>query len=262
NNASRSPPMKIIIEKSSQSSTAINKSTLNSNTKLLTQTYFQSSDKTTSSTTTSKIPVKLKSISFDEHHRSSTISSTSSVSSRNKSVLEHLVFVFPDNVKRMLAGGNRNLTVRNDEGRPPLEPIDLGEPPSIEEIKSWADSFEKLMQSQGGRHHFREFLRSEYSEENMLFWLSCEELKTEQNPEIIEEKARLIYEDYISILSPKEVSLDSRVREVINKNMVDPTPHTFEEAQVQIFTLMHRDSYPRFINSQTYKRLLRGDTKV
>ena len=58
-----------------------------------------------------------------------------------------------------------------------------------------------------GRKVFREFLRSEYSEENMLFWLACEELKQEQNPEGVEEKARLIYEDYISILSPKEVSM-------------------------------------------------------
>lgn len=41
----------------------------------------------------------------------------------------------------------------------------------------------------------------------MLFWLACEELKQEQNPEGVEEKARLIYEDYISILSPKEVSM-------------------------------------------------------
>lgn len=53
-----------------------------------------------------------------------------------------------------------------------------------------------------------------------------------------------------------QVSLDSRVREVINRNMVDPTPHTFDEAQLQIYTLMHRDSYPRFLNSQIYKRLL------
>lgn len=57
----------------------------------------------------------------------------------------------------------------------------------------------------GGRRYFRDFLRSEYSEENFLFWMSCEALKNEQNPDIIEEKARLIYEDYISILSPKEV---------------------------------------------------------
>ena len=58
-----------------------------------------------------------------------------------------------------------------------------------------------------GRKVFREFLRSEYSEENMLFWLACEELKQEQSSEGVEEKARLIYEDYISILSPKEVTI-------------------------------------------------------
>ena len=93
--------------------------------------------------------------------------------------------------------------------------------------------------------------------------MACEELKTEQqNPEIVEEKARLIYEDYISILSPKEVSLDSRVREVINRNMVDPSPYTFDEAQLQIYTLMHRDSYPRFLNSPIYKKLCAGDTKL
>lgn len=37
--------------------------------------------------------------------------------------------------------------------------------------------------------------------------------------------------------------------------MVDPTPHTFDEAQLQIYTLMHRDSYPRFVNSTYYKKL-------
>ena len=56
-----------------------------------------------------------------------------------------------------------------------------------------------------GRRYFRDFLRSEYSEENFLFWMSCESLKNEKTPEMIEEKARSIYEDYISILSPKEV---------------------------------------------------------
>jgi regulator of G-protein signaling len=56
-----------------------------------------------------------------------------------------------------------------------------------------------------GRKVFRDFLRCEYSEENILFWLACEELKKEANPDVVEEKARFIYEDYISILSPKEV---------------------------------------------------------
>lgn len=40
----------------------------------------------------------------------------------------------------------------------------------------------------------------------MLFWMACEELKQEANGSIVEEKARTIYDDYISILSPKEVA--------------------------------------------------------
>lgn len=128
---------------------------------------------------------------------------------------------------------------------------------NLDEVRSWGSSFDKLMRNASGRKLFREFLRSEYSEENIAFWLACEQLKRENNPEKIEEKARLIYEDYISILSPKEVSLDSRVREIVNRNMVEPTPHTFDEAQLQIYTLMHRDSYPRFVNSDIYRRVAR-----
>ncbi|XP_077496753.1 uncharacterized protein LOC144107558 isoform X2 [Amblyomma americanum] len=147
-----------------------------------------------------------------------------------------------DNNQRLTAGDS----IFNGDGEPP---------PTLEEIRTWGDSFEKLMKCSAGRKVFRDFLKCEYSEENILFWLACEDLKQESNPELIEEKARAIYEDYISILSPKEVSLDSRVREIINRNMVEPTPHTFDEAQLQIYTLMHRDSYPRFVNSPLYRKL-------
>ncbi|XP_029562002.1 regulator of G-protein signaling 20 isoform X1 [Salmo trutta] len=129
-------------------------------------------------------------------------------------------------------------------------------PPTLEEVRSWAQSFDRLMSCAAGRVAFRLFLCTEFSEENMLFWLACEEFTKETNKTSIEEKARVIYEDYISILSPKEVSLDSRVREVINKNMLEPSSQTFVDAQVQIYTLMQRDSYPRYMNSPAYKNLL------
>lgn len=80
--------------------------------------------------------------------------------------------------------------------------------PPLDEIRMWGKNFDKLMKSPAGRTLFRDFLRCEYSEENILFWLACEELKKETNPEAIEEKARFIYEDYISILSPKEVYIN------------------------------------------------------
>ncbi|XP_039757428.1 regulator of G-protein signaling rgs-2 [Pararge aegeria] len=159
------------------------------------------------------------------------------------------------------------LAARGAEAGPGKKPRDAGPhepllldgdaPPSLEEVRGWGQSFERLMRSAAGRKVFRDFLRGEYSEENIMFWLACEELKRESDPDAVEEKARFIYEDYISILSPKEVSLDSRVRESVNRNMVEPTPHTFDEAQLQIYTLMHRDSYPRFVNSPLYKTLAR-----
>ncbi|XP_061879730.1 regulator of G-protein signaling 20 isoform X2 [Entelurus aequoreus] len=128
--------------------------------------------------------------------------------------------------------------------------------PTLEEVHSWAQSFDKLMCCPAGRNAFRQFLRTEFSEENMLFWLACQEFGKESNKSAIEEKARVIYEDYISILSPKEVSLDSRVRESINRSIQEPTSHTFDDAQLQIYTLMQRDSYPRYMNSAAYKNLI------
>ncbi|XP_069462814.1 regulator of G-protein signaling 17 isoform X3 [Ambystoma mexicanum] len=160
------------------------------------------------------------------------------------------------------------LTVRNEDrrdhaGRPlhttkmeSVQVIEECQNPTTEEILSWSQNFDKLMKTAAGRNLFREFLRTEYSEENLLFWLACEDLKNEQNKKVVEEKAMIIYEDYISILSPKEVSLDSRVREAINRNLLDPNPHMYEDAQLQIYTLMHRDSFPRFLNSQIYKSLV------
>nr|XP_046220131.1 regulator of G-protein signaling 20-like isoform X2 [Oncorhynchus gorbuscha] len=146
-----------------------------------------------------------------------------------------------------------------------LETISNCEPstkPTLEEISVWSQSFDKLMKNPAGRNVFREFLRTEYSEENMLFWLACEDLKQEMNKNTVEEKARMIYEDYISVLSPKEVSLDSRVREVINRKIQEPTPYTFEDAQLQIYTLMHRDSYPRFLNSSLYRSLVHPGSRT
>lgn len=52
------------------------------------------------------------------------------------------------------------------------------------------------------------------------------------------------------------MSLDSRVREGINLSLTEPSNVMYEEAQLQIYTLMHRDSYPRFLNSSVYRDLL------
>ncbi|TKR93821.1 hypothetical protein L596_008203 [Steinernema carpocapsae] len=153
--------------------------------------------------------------------------------------------------------GPGGLTVHNGDRINSSQQLDyLDDRTTYEEVSAWSMNFDRLMKNKSGQKYFAEFLKSEYSDENILFWQACEELKRERNAEKIEEKARIIYEDFISILSPKEVSLDSRVREIINNNMVHPSAHTFDEAQNQIYTLMQRDSYPRFVASSLYKKIV------
>uniref|UniRef100_UPI00358E078F regulator of G-protein signaling 20-like n=1 Tax=Myxine glutinosa TaxID=7769 RepID=UPI00358E078F len=106
---------------------------------------------------------------------------------------------------------------------------------SKEEIQTWGKSFESLLETPHGLQHFHEFLRSQFSDENLLFWEACEELKAEQDQEAIARKAKTIYDDYVSVFSPREIFLD---------------------AQQQIYTLMRRDCFPRFITSNFYKELL------
>lgn len=54
----------------------------------------------------------------------------------------------------------------------------------------------------------------------MLFWLACEDLKQEINKGTVEEKVRAIYEDYVSILSPKEVGESVGGTELLWKSCV------------------------------------------
>ena len=64
-----------------------------------------------------------------------------------------------------------------------------------------------------------------------------------------------LYHNVLELCVVVKVSIDSRIREIINRNMVNPDTKTFEEAQNQIYQLMKRDSYHRFINSPFFKSL-------
>lgn len=128
--------------------------------------------------------------------------------------------------------------------------------PTIEEAKKWPTSFETVLKHKFGLQLFQDFLRSQYGEENLSFWLAVEDYK-KSDESTQAEKARLIYEDYVSTLSPTEISLDAKVRAEIDKSMSNPDKDTFKCAQDHIFTLMYHDCFPRFIKSKHYKQLLK-----
>ncbi len=51
---------------------------------------------------------------------------------------------------------------------------------------------------------YRAFLLREFSNENLEFWLACEEYKNSK-PQKMAAKAQKIYNDFVAVQAPKEV---------------------------------------------------------
>ncbi|XP_023787354.1 regulator of G-protein signaling 5-like [Cyanistes caeruleus] len=111
--------------------------------------------------------------------------------------------------------------------------------------------------SADGLASFRSFLRSEFSEENAEFWVACEDYKKTKSPVKLAEKAKKIYEEFIQTEAPKEVNIDHFTKAMTMKNLVEPSPTSFDMAQKRIFALMEKDSLPRFVRSEFYHELIK-----
>jgi len=66
----------------------------------------------------------------------------------------------------------------------------------------------------------------------------------------------VIFKIYIDPSALDEISLEGRVKSSLRKKKLNPTRDIFEEAQTKIYSLMHRDSFPRFLISKDYKDAL------
>uniref|UniRef100_H3AC10 RGS domain-containing protein n=1 Tax=Latimeria chalumnae TaxID=7897 RepID=H3AC10_LATCH len=80
------------------------------------------------------------------------------------------------------------------------------ESPLLDEAQK-LESLENLLTHKYGLLAFRAFLCMEFSEENVDFWVACEDFKKTQGQSKLTLKAKKIYEEYIAIKAPKEVGL-------------------------------------------------------
>ncbi|XP_064210642.1 regulator of G-protein signaling 3-like isoform X5 [Anguilla rostrata] len=128
--------------------------------------------------------------------------------------------------------------------------------PSPEEALKWGESLDKLLVHKYGLAAFRAFLRTEFSEENLEFWLACEDFKKIKSQSKMASKAKKIFSEYIAIQSCKEVNLDSHTREHTKDSLQNVTRSCFDLAQRRIYGLMEKDSYPRFLRSELYMDLV------
>ncbi|XP_077063280.1 regulator of G-protein signaling 18 isoform X2 [Siphateles boraxobius] len=119
----------------------------------------------------------------------------------------------------------------------------------------WSDSFEELLSHSDGVEVFTRFLRTEFSEENIEFWLACEDFKTTESATKLQTKAKQIHAIFIDKEAPKEINIDHSTKAAIEKNILKPTRSCFNVAQDKIYSLMKRDCYPRFLTSDIYLTL-------
>ncbi|XP_037642161.1 regulator of G-protein signaling 13-like [Sebastes umbrosus] len=126
----------------------------------------------------------------------------------------------------------------------------------FEEMSEWSHSLERLLSSKYGIQVFQAFLKSEFSDENIEFWLVCETYKKMKCSIMIFSKAKKIFKRHIQAKAPREINIDHKTRELIRRNMKRPTTVCFSDAQRIVYGLMERDSYPRFLKSDIYQALL------
>ncbi|KAM4541390.1 regulator of G-protein signaling 6-like isoform 2-T2 [Fundulus diaphanus] len=127
--------------------------------------------------------------------------------------------------------------------------------PSQQRVKKWSYSLEEALKDPVGRDQFLRFLESEFSSENLRFWLAVQDLKRRPLQEV-STRAQEIWQEFLAEGAPSSINLDSHSYERTSQNLKDPGRYSFEDAQEHIFKLMKSDSYARFLRSNIYQDLL------
>ncbi|XP_058840663.1 regulator of G-protein signaling loco-like, partial [Topomyia yanbarensis] len=128
-------------------------------------------------------------------------------------------------------------------------------------VASWGTSFEKLLEDAAGLHTFSEFLKKEFSAENIYFWTACERYRQLADREERAKEAQAIFAKHLESGCSEPVNVDSIARNIAQENLPQAEQTLFAAAQKQIFNLMKFDSYQRFIKSDMYKTCQDSETK-
>ncbi|XP_038640250.1 regulator of G-protein signaling 6 isoform X2 [Scyliorhinus canicula] len=127
-------------------------------------------------------------------------------------------------------------------------------------VKRWGFSFDEVLKDPAGREQFLKFLESEFSSENLRFWLAAEDLKKRPLLEV-PDKVQETWQEFLAPGAPSAINLDSHSYEITSQNVKDPGRYIFEDAQEHIYKLMKSDSYARFLRSNAYQELLQAKKK-
>uniref|UniRef100_A0A673CLT2 Regulator of G protein signaling 6 n=1 Tax=Sphaeramia orbicularis TaxID=375764 RepID=A0A673CLT2_9TELE len=144
---------------------------------------------------------------------------------------------------------------------PSLWDLEASKEPSQQRVKKWGFSLEEALKDPAGQDLFLKFLESEFSSENLRFWLSVQDLKRMPQQDVAQ-RAQDIWTEFLAEGAPSSINLDSHSYERTSQNLKDPGRYSYEDAQDHIYKLMKSDSYTRFLRSNVYQDLLMARKKV
>jgi len=134
-------------------------------------------------------------------------------------------------------------------------------------VAAWQRGLDTLLSDPYGLAKFTEFLKKEFSHENIYFWCACERYRLlEEGAERLS-AARGILERHLEAGAAEPVNVDWTVRADSGRKLTaataecPPPPDLFLAAQRQIYNLMKFDSYPRFLKSAVYADCLKQEMR-
>uniref|UniRef100_A0A674GM46 Regulator of G protein signaling 7 n=1 Tax=Taeniopygia guttata TaxID=59729 RepID=A0A674GM46_TAEGU len=148
-----------------------------------------------------------------------------------------------------------------DRHRLKMSKVAESKEPGQQRVKRWGFGMDEALKDPVGREQFLKFLESEFSSENLRFWLAVEDLKKRPIREV-PARVQEIWQEFLAPGAPSAINLDSKSYDKTTQNVKEPGRYTFEDAQEHIYKLMKSDSYPRFIRSSAYQELLQAKKKV
>uniref|UniRef100_A0A7N9ANU9 Regulator of G protein signaling 11 n=1 Tax=Mastacembelus armatus TaxID=205130 RepID=A0A7N9ANU9_9TELE len=122
-------------------------------------------------------------------------------------------------------------------------------------VERWSFSFMELLSDVMGRREFMSYLEKEFSAENLCFWEACEDIRHGETSKLTE-KVEEVYKNFLTPGATRWVNIDSKTMAKTLEAIKHPHHFVMDDAQMHIYFLMKKDSYPRYLKSDLYKNML------
>lgn len=94
-------------------------------------------------------------------------------------------------------------------------------------MQVWGNSFEKLLEDASGLHTFAEFLKKEFSAENIYFWTACERYRKLNDHSERTKEANAIFSKHLATGASEPVNVDSKARTLAQDGLNYAKPDLF-----------------------------------